>query len=98
MSSTDKKSVMADIRGQGVRDNANLLARFMIAPAILYIAIMIGLPFVLAVLYSLSDATTGDPRLHIIGLQNFRNVLADPVFRIALKNTFFFAWFPRPWS
>jgi multiple sugar transport system permease protein len=54
--------------------------------------LMIGLPFVLAVLYSLSDATTGDPKLHIIGLQNFREVLADPVFRLSLKNTFFFAF------
>ncbi len=92
MSLTDNKSGMADMRGYGVRDSANLLARFMIAPAILYITIMIGFPFVLAVLYSLSDATTGDPKLHIIGLQNFRDVLVDPVFRIALKNTFVFAF------
>ena len=75
----------------GIRDRADLLARFMITPAIVYIVAMIGFPFVLAILYSLSDATTGDPSLHLIGLENFRAILADPVFRISLKNTFIFA-------
>lgn len=77
--------------GTSIRDRADLLARIMITPAVLYIAVMIGFPFILAILYSLSDATTGDPTLHIIGLQNFRDILADPVFRTSLKNTFVFA-------
>ena len=75
----------------GVRDRADLLARFMIMPAIVYIAAMIGFPFVLAILYSLSDATTGDPTLRLVGLRNYRDILADPVFRTSLKNTFVFA-------
>lgn len=83
---------MANIARAGIRDRSDFLAKLMIAPAIIYIAAMIGIPFVLAILYSLSDATTGDPKLHIIGLQNFREVLADPVFRMSLKNTFFFAF------
>ena len=82
----------ASITGSGVRDRADLLARFMIAPAVLYITAMIGFPFIFAILYSLSDATTGDPSLHLIGFGNFRAVLADPVFRISLKNTFIFAF------
>ncbi len=83
---------MVEIMRPEIRDRAGLLAKLMIAPAIIYIAAMIGMPFVLAILYSLSDATTGDPKLRITGLQNFREVLADPVFRMALKNTFFFAF------
>lgn len=79
------------IASAGIRDSSDILARLMITPAILYIAAMIGFPFVLAILYSLSDATTGDPALHLIGLDNFRAVLADPVFRLSLKNTFAFA-------
>lgn len=82
----DSKSAAA-----GIRDRADLLARLMIMPAIVYIAAMIGFPFVLAILYSLSDATTGDPALHLVGLTNFREILADPVFRTSLKNTFVFA-------
>ena len=75
----------------GVRDRADLLARFMIMPAIVYIAAMIGFPFVLAILDSLSDATTGDPTLRLVGLRNYKDILADPVFRTSLKNTFVFA-------
>jgi len=62
----------------------------MIAPAILYIVAMIGFPFVLSILYSLSDATTGNPHLHLVGLRNFRAALQDPVFRLAVRNTFLF--------
>jgi len=74
----------------GILDREGPLARLMIAPAILYIVAMIGVPFVLAILYSLSDATTGSPQLHVVGLRNFQAALADPVFRLALRNTFVF--------
>ena len=39
----------------------------------------------------LSDVTTGDPTLRIVGFRNFRLILEDSVFRLSLKNTFFFA-------
>ncbi|MCL5966165.1 MAG: sugar ABC transporter permease [Deltaproteobacteria bacterium] len=76
----------------GILDGEAALSRLMIAPAVLYIVAMIGIPFVMAILYSLSDATTGDPTLRFVGLRNFRAVLADPVFRTSLKNTFVFAF------
>ncbi len=75
-----------------IRDREGALAGLMIAPAVLYIVVMIGLPFVLAIAYSLSDITTGDPTFRYVGLQTFRDTLADPVFRLALKNTFIFAF------
>lgn len=74
----------------GILDREGALAKLLIAPAIIYIAVMIGVPFVLAVLYSLSDATTGDPSLSFVGLRNFKAVLADSVFRLSLKNTLVF--------
>jgi len=74
----------------GILDREGALAKLLIAPAILYIAAMIGVPFVLAILYSLSDATTGDPSLTFVGLRNFRAALADSVFRQSLRNTFVF--------
>ncbi len=74
----------------GILDREGALAKLLIAPAIVYIAAMIGIPFVLAILYSLSDATTGDPSLNIVGLLNFRAALADPVFRQSMRNTFVF--------
>ncbi|MCL4475708.1 MAG: sugar ABC transporter permease [Nitrospirae bacterium] len=92
MSGWQEDGTTVGLTRPGFRDQAGLLAKLMIAPAIIYISAMIGIPFVLAILYSLSDVTTGDPTLRLIGLQNFREILADPVFRISLKNTFFFAF------
>jgi multiple sugar transport system permease protein len=82
---------MEQVAKAGIRDQSALLAKLLIAPAILYVTAMIGFPFVLAILYSLSDITTGDPTLRLVGLRNFRDILADSVFRLSLKNTFFFA-------
>lgn len=78
-------------RQAGIRDQAGLLAKLMIAPAILYVIAMIGVPFIMALMYSLSDATTGDPNFRFVGLRNFAAALADPVFRLSVKNTFIFA-------
>jgi multiple sugar transport system permease protein len=74
----------------GILDRESALVKLMIAPAIFYIVAMIGVPFVLAILYSLSDATTGDPAIRIVGLRNFAAALMDPVFRLSLWNTVFF--------
>ena len=87
MATAEERPVQA-----GIRDRAELLAKLMIVPAIAYIVAMIGFPFLMAIFYSVSDATTGDPTLRIIGFQNYAAILSDPVFRLALKNTFFFAF------
>lgn len=73
-------------------DSERWLGLVMIAPAVLYIVGLIGVPLVLAVLYSLSDITTGDPSLDLVGLRNFRAILQDPVFRKAVWNTCVFTF------
>ncbi|MGE5190631.1 MAG: carbohydrate ABC transporter permease [Gemmatimonadota bacterium] len=90
MTTRPEATALGAVRAEAARrfaDSETRLAWVMIAPAIVYIAAMIGFPLVLAILYSLSDATTGDPQLHIVGLRNFRDILADPVFRTAVWNT-----------
>ncbi|MEJ2236018.1 MAG: sugar ABC transporter permease [Syntrophobacterales bacterium] len=71
-------------------DREQVLAPLLIAPAILYIVVLVGIPFFMAIYYSLSDATTGSQTLHFVGLRNFQAVLKDSVFRKALINTFIF--------
>jgi multiple sugar transport system permease protein len=73
-----------------VWERERFLAAVMIAPAVVYIVTLVGFPFVLAILYSLSDATTGDPAFHLVGLRTFGIVFRDPVFHRALQNTFIF--------
>src|SRR5450432_141449 len=67
-----------------------LLGAAMFAPAILYIVLLIGAPFVLAVFYAFSDARIGSNELHYVGLENFRSILQSPSFHQAVKNSIVF--------
>ncbi len=71
-------------------DSEEWLGRLMIAPAILYIVLLVGFPFFLALYYSLSDITLGSRTMHFAGLKNFRAVIQTPTFQVSLKNTFIF--------
>src|SRR5262245_10997481 len=63
----------------------------MIAPAAIYIALVVGVPFLLALYYSLTDITAGSRALHFVGLKNFAAIVGTLKFRTALRNTFVFA-------
>jgi multiple sugar transport system permease protein len=67
------------------------LGALMFLPAVAYIALLIGVPFVLAVMYAFSDARIGSgASLHFVGLENFRSILQSPSFRAALRNSIVF--------
>jgi len=74
----------------GVLDSEIWLGRLMIAPAVVYIVALVGFPFVLALLYSVSSVTVGSPELNFVGLANFRRIVENPTFWEALRNTFIF--------
>jgi multiple sugar transport system permease protein len=74
-----------------VADSENALARFLIAPALIYIGAVIGVPFVLSLWFAVSDVTVSSTAGHFVGLSNFRLALEDPSFSRALRNTFLFA-------
>src|SRR5438128_3258426 len=62
----------------------------MFMPAILYIVALVGLPVVLAIVYRVGDVKVGSQGYHFVGLHNFVNVLKNPAFRVALRNSFIF--------
>jgi multiple sugar transport system permease protein len=62
------------------------------APAILYVFLLVGLPFLLAVYYAVSAYTLYDPTYRFVGLQNFVDVVHNPVFLRTLGNTFLFTF------
>ena len=62
----------------------------MLLPAILYIAALVGVPLVLALLYSVGDVKVGSVGYRFVGLENFRSVLENPGFKRALLNSFVF--------
>ena len=53
--------------------------------------LLVGLPFFMALYYSVSNTTTGGGTLGFVGLRNFTGVVGTPRFQTALKNTLIFA-------
>ncbi|MFT0548757.1 carbohydrate ABC transporter permease [Allopusillimonas ginsengisoli] len=74
-------------RSLSLNQRDTLLAMAMVLPAILYIVLLLGIPIVLALVYSLNDVTTGSPVMRFIGLQNFIALLHNPDFIQAISNT-----------
>jgi multiple sugar transport system permease protein len=82
-------------RNPGMRflfDNERFLGILMIAPAVIYILALVGYPLILAFVYSLSDITVGSAHFNFVGWENFKNIIDDPDFHIALKNTLLFTF------
>ena len=86
------KSTVVGARLIRLLDDERWLGRLMLAPAIAYIALLIGFPFLLALYYSVSDITVGGRTMSYVGLRNFLAIVQNPTFRLALKNTLTFAF------
>ena len=72
------------------RRRGRWLGPAMFLPAVLYVAALVGVPLVLAFLYSVGDVKVGSRGYHFVGLANFRSVLQNPAFLTALRNSFVF--------
>lgn len=66
------------------------LGRCMLVPAVIYIALLVGAPFILSMYYSVSDATVGSTTLNFVGLDNFRRIMDSNTFWRSVVNTFAF--------
>lgn len=83
----------AQRRPRYLLDNATLLGVIFLAPAVIYMVLLLGVPLILAVYFAVTDInafnlTTG---YRFVGLRNVYAVWEDPIFRQALRNTFVFA-------
>lgn len=74
-------------RRRRVTDRERVLGPLFLLPSVLYIVLLVAVPFSLAILFSVTDVTTSSPAHHFVGLRNFRDAWDDPVFRKALWNT-----------
>lgn len=72
-------------------DREEWLGPLLIGPAVLYIVLVVGFPFFLALYYSFSNISMGRRSLEFVGLKNFAAILGASNFRTALWNTFVFA-------
>jgi len=73
-------------------DRRDVLGSLMVAPAILYVLLLVGVPFLMAVYYSVSAYTIYNPSWQFVGLSNFVDIVENPSFRQTLSNTFIFTF------
>jgi multiple sugar transport system permease protein len=77
-------------RWLNVFEQQRVLAAVLIAPAVIFIAALVGGPLLLAVYLSLTDAVGGTLGGEWVGFNNFTSAWEDPNFRRALRNTLLF--------
>ena len=73
-----------------VSDREGWLAPLFLLPAVVYVLALVAIPFFLAIVFSLTDVTAGDPSLDWVGFKNFDDIFHDPIFWRALRNTLLF--------
>ena len=71
-------------------DSEKVFGYVLVAPAVIYIVLLVGYPFAIALWFTVSNATVSQPIGPFTGLDNLRFVLDDDIFRRALLNTFIF--------
>jgi multiple sugar transport system permease protein len=73
-------------------EEPRILAAVLIAPAIVFVLVLVGGPLLLAMWLSFTTATAGSLSGDFIGLDNFIREWNNQIFRDALKNTFIFVF------
>src|SRR4029453_11741714 len=71
-------------------ESRRVLAPLLIAPAVVFMAVVVGVPFVWAIYLSFTDAIGGSLSGHWVGFDNFTAAWNDDNFRRALRNTLVF--------
>src|SRR5688500_17905118 len=77
-------------RKRDLLEQRRFLAPALIAPAIIFVGLLVGAPLVMSVYLALTDATAGSLTGDFVGFRNFQEQWSDPIFRTALKNTIIF--------
>src|SRR3569623_944151 len=75
-----------------ILDRRDILGAIFVAPAILYVLLLVGVPFLMAIYYSLSAYTIYNPEWTFVGLSNFVDILENLVCKTTLYNTFVFTF------
>ena len=73
-------------------ESNRFLAPALIAPAVIFMVLVVGVPFGWAIYLSLTDAIGGSLSGHWVGFDNFTTAWHDENFRRALRNTLVFTF------
>ena len=78
-----------------ILDRRDVLGAIFVAPAILYVLLLVGVPLLLSIYYSVSAYTIYNPSWRFVGLANFAQIVENPDFLRTLGNTFIFTFGSR---
>ena len=79
-------------RRRNLLESRRFLASALIAPAVIFILVLVGGPLLLAMYLSLTDAVGGSLSGNWVGFDNFTTAWEDDNFRKALRNTLIFTF------
>src|SRR5438046_505141 len=68
-------------------DREDVLGGAMLAPALAYVILLVGVPFAFAIVLGFSNATAGSLSFGWAGLANYQTILGDPIFLRALRHS-----------
>ncbi|HEX6970699.1 MAG TPA: sugar ABC transporter permease [Limnochordia bacterium] len=83
----ERRAAIPARRRRPLAERAEWLGVLFLAPAALYVLLLVGVPLGLALVLSMSDATAGSLSFSFVGLDNFAAIVHDRQFRVALVNT-----------
>jgi multiple sugar transport system permease protein len=75
-----------------ILDRRDVLGAIFVAPAVLYVLLLVGVPLLLSIYYSVSAYTIYNPSWRFVGLANFVQIMENPDFLRTLGNTFIFTF------
>ena len=78
-------------RTKRLLENERFLATVLLAPGVTILVVFIAYPFVMALWFSLTSISVGDPG-EFVGLENFSKAIEDTIFQQAFKNTVFYTF------
>jgi multiple sugar transport system permease protein len=84
------RATPAPRRTRHALESRRVLAPLLIAPAVVFMALVVGVPFGWAIYLSFTNAIGGSLSGDWVGFENFSSAWADENFRRALRNTFIF--------
>src|SRR5437867_1904622 len=75
---------------RGIAFRRYLFGYGLLTPAVLYVGLLVGAPFLFSLYLAMSDASVGAPVARFVGTDNFGAALQNSVFLTALRNSLVF--------
>ena len=85
-------------RARGLLEREGLLAYLFMVPGAIVLILFMAYPFGLGIYLSLTDKLVGFADFGYVGLENYRYLLTDSIFRQTVENTFVYSFFTVPFK